>query len=194
MKKSLDVAESSGLCFKTSQDAIDYASKTVKEANDWLIFHNVDFAERYAKQELCLIFNRFVRTSYGVYDLVFVAIPERHLLMVKNLENLTRNKICNSGTNPDRGKHSMFVGVTYLIESPEKVIPSFVWLEITKDRPDVMREIFKDSAIVEISLSGGFPFAQFREGWTGWYTLEYFVRSLIGGETDSLSRLTCWTA
>ena len=36
----------------------------------------------------------------------------------------------------------MLICVTHILECPEKIIPSFVWLARTKQRDDIFRDLF----------------------------------------------------
>ncbi len=48
----------------------------------------------------------------------------------------------NSATKKtNRCKHPVLISVAYPVECPEQVIPSSVWLERAKKRPDFLREI-----------------------------------------------------
>jgi len=39
-------------------------------------------------------------------------------------------------------EHCVLIGADYLVQGPEKVIPSLVWLEPSKQRDDFRRKIF----------------------------------------------------
>jgi hypothetical protein len=47
-----------------------------------------------------------------------------------------------SDRNGNGNEHLMFVTDAYFVECPEQIVPSSVWLEVAKERTDVLRNIF----------------------------------------------------
>jgi hypothetical protein len=151
MKKqsSLDISESSGLCLDNAQDALDHASHLVKSCNDWLASHNLNFVERYDKMEIDVIVS--VGTSLSKYSFIFNAIPcwQRNDIVAGDLflRNLNRTL-----EKTDRNEDLMLISVAYPVESPQKIIPSFVWLERSKERLNIISEICKEA--IPLKLRG----------------------------------------
>lgn len=74
-KGSHDQTKASGLHFDSQQDALDFASHCVENANRWLSANNIDFAERYENCDVNLALKASIAGESEVCDLVFSAIP-----------------------------------------------------------------------------------------------------------------------
>jgi hypothetical protein len=96
----------------------------------------------------------------GVWDFVFFAVPSER---VKELDSLTSQvRGCSSdftGKSSTGYKHDEFVltGITQLIEGVEKVVPSLVTLEASKQRLDFRRRILTSTPHAVIEIGGSFP-------------------------------------
>ena len=47
----------------------------------------------------------------------------------------------------------MLIEIAYPVECPQKIIPSFVWLERFKERPNLIREMLKNSPTLELRFA-----------------------------------------
>lgn len=100
----------------------------------------MNIAESYIKGVIELHCEFSVDGRFGKYHLVFGAIP---LGALEDFETftLTRSLRHKAGSpHHDRPEDSMFIGVTKLVQSPEKVIPSFVWLKRAHQVKNFFRE------------------------------------------------------
>jgi hypothetical protein len=153
-----DKSNSAALCFRSHQDALNFASHSVENSNRMLAFNNlVDVIERYRVGDICIVASDF-RTGANSkkYNLVFVAIPfgrsDCHRACDcdraghEALERHANRSPCNSN-----GDEDFVLGrVRKFIQSPQGVIPSFVWAEPFKERPDYRRQILASTlGIVE---------------------------------------------
>lgn len=136
-------AESPTLPFASRQDALDYAHQCVQDANHWLAVNNWNIAENYRKAQIQLVFQLCIGSSPCKYDLSFLAIPDQIMNHVSGFEALTHKG--PTDFEVDGRDDRVLIPVTYFIESPEGIIPSFVWLEGRKERRDILRQILAPS-------------------------------------------------
>jgi hypothetical protein len=158
-----DKAEPTALCFRSAQDAIDYAHHLTQESNRRFAAIDLDAVNRYVKGDVSLVVR--MRTEFGSRecDLVFVRVPigisaaqatanDTGAAIVGKLEkvaipndrrwllrNLRDGELCPSDIEGSEG--AVLLGVTELVQSPEGIISSFVWLEAPKQRCDFRRQI-----------------------------------------------------
>jgi hypothetical protein len=65
------------------------------------------------------------------------------------------SKECQRVANLKRNKSAVFLGVTELVQGPEGVIPSFVWIEPAKQRYDFRGAILADLPAFNIVIEAG---------------------------------------
>lgn len=162
MTALLDETEAPALCFRSAQDAIDYAHHVAEDSNRRLAALCLDAVERYVKGDVCLVITaNFVRHSCQC-DLVFIGVPVGifdthsadksprvddvgnidHAVVPKNRGELRNQQRANVRPADIEGnERAVFLGVTELIQGPEGVIPSFVWVEAPKQRQDFRWQI-----------------------------------------------------
>lgn len=126
---------------KRQQDALDQIRQLVEDANNWLTFDGLNFAERYIKGQINLAFD-FRVTGEGHHHRAFIErIPIGVCRETEGTADIDRNSIArvdrraeqtgtNAGTHgPYRDNFTVFIGDIEFIEGPQKVIPSRVCLE-----------------------------------------------------------------
>ncbi len=133
-------ADSAGLCFDSGDDALDHACKCVEDGNRWLAAHNLDIAHRYEEGDLDIVLNVHTRLDAHELHLVFRAIPPRHADAPGTADLKTIN-VRVAHRHGDGLKDLMFIGVTQLVQGPEQIIPSLVWLERPQQRQDFVRNV-----------------------------------------------------
>ena len=138
---SRNKSESYGIQFHRQKDTANYISQLVEDSNRWLTRHNLNFVERYIKGEIYIIIKLTVLATNREYDLLFTAIPSGGLeTMIPQTRLDSAVKVNKKNTN--RCKHPVLISVAHPVECPENIIPSFVWLEPAKERPNLLGEIF----------------------------------------------------
>lgn len=85
---------------------------------------------------------RFIKPLDGGYDLILAANRV-------NMKILRRKHVPASPPDQEGTQHAVLICVAYPVESPEKIIPSFVWLEPAKERLHFIREIYKDAMLLK---------------------------------------------
>lgn len=142
MPASTDNPNAPRLCFDSHQDAINYVRLSVENANRWLATNNLDLVKRYTELDLHIVLNLRFRTTDPDYDLVFSAVPNWRYAYFPD-DSLAPHvfEVHSANGKPDGNKYLVFVGVREFIDGPEEVIPSFVRLESSKHRNDLLREV-----------------------------------------------------
>jgi hypothetical protein len=146
-----------------------------------LTSESLNIADRYIKGEIGCYLRLHSRLCNQECDLVFISV-----------EGVAAN-FSPSGTNDvsgvddpapidfERDKGAVFLGITKLVESPQIVIPSFVWLLRAKQRNDFRGAIFADlpSVDIVIELDGIVPERKIRS----------FQPTIAASESGSISGL-----
>jgi hypothetical protein len=150
---SEDQINSSGLCFYSRDDAFNYADELVQDSNSWLAAHSLDFANRYELLNLEVdVACRSVRDARD-YHLVFRAVPTRGEAKLDNGIEMSVTNVpaasIESGWNDD----FVFLGITKLVQSPKKIIPSFVWLKRNHQIKDFWGNVFGACVYSTLNLS-----------------------------------------
>lgn len=140
---TLTESESAGLSFDSHNDALDYVNELVESGADFLAVNKLNFVERYKDGRLVIHLKvRIGEEGSGDsrhYSLVFVAIPERLM------EDLNARAAGTANSNEPishyyRPKDAVLISVGELVQCPEEIIPSFVWLSQTNDVLNVLWE------------------------------------------------------
>jgi hypothetical protein len=144
-------AKAAALCFRSQQDALNYARHTVEDSNRRLAAQSINAVARYLKGEIGIYIGlRTLRDGHEC-DLVFLRVPAN-----------TKSAWADSFTDPifgfnpgaeengrgcsDKGPESeVFIGVSNLVYGPKGLIPSFVTIEILKERLDFRGKILASS-------------------------------------------------
>jgi hypothetical protein len=132
----------SSLRLSSNEDISDFVSHSVQSSRDWLASHDLNLTKRYIKGELYLVLYRCFRTGNDEYDLLFACVPPWYRNLQKIRRPLHGFNVHTLRDQPNRDNHFMMVGVAYSVECPEKIVPSFVWLERSKKRLNLIGEIF----------------------------------------------------
>jgi len=150
-RQSGNDAQQSGLRFRSQQDALNFAEHSAEEGNRWFSAHSVNFAKRYEKGELDIVLNFSARPYTGKYHLIFFAIPmgREHGQSAGSLHVAYSNPLDGHTDGDDQ---PMFAAVANPVECPDKVVPSFVWLERAKKRHNLRRQIFASATLDNVRL------------------------------------------
>jgi hypothetical protein len=169
--KSFEQIDSESLQFDSPDDAIHYAKQCVENSKHWLAVHNVNLCECY--ENLYLEVDLIVRSmsEMGDYHLIFRAVPLGWEAEGNNFTKISLVKGAVSGSDSDWNDDFMFVGITKLVQSPKKIIPSLVWLKRNHQVKDFFRNVLgwpfystlHFGEVVpegELSLAGAMPSGQ----------------------------------
>ena len=132
-------SESSALRFRSHQDALDFARNGVEDSNRRLAAQRLDLVEGYRNQELEIVIKWNANGGMGEKDFVFRAVPNRRGEDGNGAASAL--KIYAPGRDAERGESGVLPEITELVEGPKGVIPSFVWEETAKDRPNFIGQI-----------------------------------------------------
>src|SRR5262244_423429 len=133
---SLDKTEAPTLRFRSHQDALDFAAHSVKESARRLAAQKFDAVDRYRKGEVACHLRINSRRTGHQGDLVFLRVPGSGLRHPPVVADCTSVIDHDRGGDIERDQSAVFLGVCDLVESPENVIRSFVWLERCKEIAD----------------------------------------------------------
>lgn len=129
------------LCFDSHEAALAFAQHGVEDANRWLAAHSPKLADRYEKLELEVV-SRIVSVFHPHdYHLIFRCVPDGWPRAGTVHSDLAKVDL-GGGGGEDHGKQDfVFVGITQLVQRPEKIIPSFVWLKRHHHVKDFFRHV-----------------------------------------------------
>ena len=153
------------LRFDSHQDALDFATKIVKDSKDFLATNDLDFAKRYKKSEIELVVEVCTRTESDEHHLVFRAIPDVGIWHIEEAGAANRSAKANA-SGSDRDGDFVFIGDAYFVECPEKVITSRVRLEPAKEGLDLLRYVLGPAQSVR-HLSGTSSEGESGKFWVG---------------------------
>lgn len=148
--ESSDQSDAPCLSFGSHQDALDYADKVVEDCNGFLAAHNLNVIEAYERGDAYLVLQvGVIGGAPCEHDLLFGAIPhdwgvDHPEWFGYSLQDLQAGKgelPRPPGIDSDGSQDCVFVSTTYLVQCPERVIPSLVWLERPKQRDDLLRDM-----------------------------------------------------
>lgn len=158
LKTELDEADSLGLRFDSHNDAVSYVEKIFQDSLRRLAVYNFNVAKNYMSGKIDIRLHCRALVTKEEYHLVFCPIPDRQL-QCEPCTNTAGDKVdffeTNDGrTGGDRSKDAVFVGVADFVQCPEKIVPSFVWLEPANQINNLLRERFATSFNGSFKLSG----------------------------------------
>lgn len=145
---SCNQANSPRLSFGSQDDALNYARHVTENSKRRLAAYNL--IERYIEGDYYICVSEWYRIGRNdqIYDLIFSSVPDE---LGDRYPNRSIDAICldtvdgDVGDNIHLGKLPVFVCDAHAIKREEKVISSFVWLERTKKRYEVRRDILAAS-------------------------------------------------
>jgi len=145
LKNSLNNTEAARFGVDSHHDAVYLVPDLVKGAQDFTSRYDLDFAKSYEQAETEVVVELSSGAERNKYHLVFFSVPYvglRHLEEPGAVSASAHRESSGSNGNND----FVFLGVTNLVQGPEKVIPSGVRLEPTKQRLDVAGNVFTPTA------------------------------------------------
>jgi hypothetical protein len=149
-------AHSAALRFDSNDDAPCFAKYCVENVNRRYWACSLFVLDRYKKGELEVVLKIESMRNSRVFDLVFYAVP------VDNLRNLdvcglqsTKFGIC--GNADHKSNQRVFTNVTEFVEGVERIIPSFVTFERSKERLDFRWQILASTPHAIVEVGSAFP-------------------------------------
>jgi hypothetical protein len=144
------------LCIQGEKNSLNQADKIVKDIGNGNSLHEIDFAKGYECGDLHIVVNASASDEPATLELLFEAIPRG---LIEQTETALRNSedFSQSSNRPNLNEHLVLVGVTRLVQGPQNVIPSSVWLVRAKERVEFFRDILGPSLdlIVQVRRSLG---------------------------------------
>ena len=155
VSKLCEQADSTRLCFKSHEDAVDHAGHLVDDAKKWLTVQRRDIGEGYRNVDLEM--RIWLRSMGDGQESNFIA----HAIQNEGSVDDGTGKAHEGSRHRARWNHCcrrdhlMFMGVADLVYCEEKVISSFVWLERDHKVEDFGRQIFRASRSSVLDLHKG---------------------------------------
>lgn len=145
-------ADPSRLRFNSSNDALHYADHIVQEANNRALRKWPDIIQVYDEGN-CHVAVRCRLRNKTEFDVMFSAVPFQ-ARPKRSRPTSSDDKVISSELR--RRDNAVFISDGYLVNSPEKVIPSFVWIEPTQKRDDIWMKMLALSPdhVFKASLRG----------------------------------------
>lgn len=153
---SLNDSYSSGLRFDSHQDAIDFANKCVQDSINWQSIHKFDICSRYELLELEIEVKFSAPWSVKDFHLIFRAVPHHGITNPKTKSGRSC-QLNPTGMGSYGDNDFVFVGITKLVQGPEKIIPSFVWLKRNHQIKDFFGQFFGTSIHRALRISQSSP-------------------------------------
>lgn len=138
--KLLDEPDLAALCFRTEQDASDFARRSVEESNRRYAAADPSILKAYVEGRADIVVPWFPNFTSSKYDLIFSAVVDG----VDSINFSQSGPVTDFNVGaPDRHRdQGHMVRITKLVQGPEGVISSLVRLETSKERHDFVREVF----------------------------------------------------
>ena len=135
----LDESKFTTLGLRRLDDQVDLLAHKKEGGRDGHIAKRFDLVERYREGHAALVVNVSAMTDPGDYDVVLLSVESRgaDLDLPADLDAFRK---CASSREINGGDPRM-ERVTELVQGPEEVIPSFVWLERAKHRHNLLGKI-----------------------------------------------------
>jgi hypothetical protein len=158
--------DSLGLRFESANDAQNYVEKVTQDSLRRLAVYNFDVAKNYMAGKLDIRLHCRSLSTHKEWHFLFRSIPDRGERTSTAGDTGTNASGDVGGeveigfeTNPgcadgNRGKDAVFIGVADFIQCPEKIVPSFVWLEPANQIRDFARERFASSFQGAVEVGG----------------------------------------
>jgi hypothetical protein len=137
--------KSDALAFRVDgvEDVIDGADQMPKELHYGFPMRNFNIIESYKKAEINLACRVVMNRENTQFDLLIGAVPcgpdGQYVRLGRPAERKAPTE--NQRSSP-YAKKRVFIGIVDYVESPKEIIPSSVWLERPKERPDFLGELF----------------------------------------------------
>ena len=141
--------QSPALGFGGGHNSSDLCRDFAEDYECGFSLQSIDFAERYIKAELDVVIELLSATQSSKYHLVFSAIPICAVEVNRTSIDIGA-PFHFSDRSSNRADQAVFAGITCLVQSPNKVIASFVRLERAKERQDIRRQILASAAADDI--------------------------------------------
>lgn len=136
----LEQTDAARLTFDSHEAALDFAKHGVEDANRWLAAHSLNLADHYERLKLEIVVRCVPTSDAPEYHLVFRGVPNECSAGAAD-RRLHKMDFRESGGNDHGDKDFVFVGITQLVQSPEKIIPSLVWLKRHHHVKDFFRNV-----------------------------------------------------
>jgi hypothetical protein len=151
-------AKAAALRFRGQNDALDFDAHSQEHVAGGSTVPTLHAANLYREGKVAAYLSILPRWSGHEYQLAFLRVPSiahdgpdaRNVMGTRIMRDHPEN-VADLGGD----KSAMFLRVTELVETPEGVIPSFVWVAATKERHDFRREIAANSASIDIVIEAG---------------------------------------
>jgi len=152
-------AKAAALCFGSQQDALNYASHGIKGRACGLAPQRFDALDCYLKNQITAYISIRSRLNDHHCHLAFRSVPA-DTGIVGACSPVFAGHValeCGDGAADIEGNEAtVFLGITELVQNPEGgPIPSFVWLETSKQRHDFRRDMLADLPSYDIVFELG---------------------------------------
>jgi hypothetical protein len=148
-------SDSAALRFDSQDDALNFAKHCVENGRRRFRAGVLAVLKRYVDSDLYLVIKAKAPLDAGVWDFVFRAIPDGGLVEFDGASPSRTSDFGCCCRASNEGDQRMFAQVAHVVESPEKIIPSLVWLERSKERSDFRWDILRDTPHAILEICGG---------------------------------------
>lgn len=154
---SLEQSSSAPLGLNSREDILNFVSHSVENTRRWMASNEFNLAKSYEELKVHICFTLRIAGGLGEQNFIFRAIPlgrqecELPTMLEFSGDSSARGNDCG-GDN-----QSVLVGITELVQTPEKIIRSEVWLERFHDCKNCIGNISGTSGLATFHLGRSVP-------------------------------------
>src|SRR5579872_1119449 len=141
--------ETQGRGFECRDNPFSFVGPVFQDLRYGFTLKNLDVVKSYRASDLYLVVRALALNNSTEFDLVFRAVPGGIEVQPSNGSGTNHGSKLRGKTNAE---NSVLIGDSNLVESPEDIIPSLVWLERPKDRKQFLWNVFAPSAHIVLEV------------------------------------------
>jgi hypothetical protein len=157
------------------QNSLDYLNEVAKQCDYRFAMRDLDIVKSYVQSKIHPVLKLVSNDESADFDLVFRPIPLRPN---RNADDAPFAFEVAQERSAADGEHGVLISNSYLIECPEGVVTSSVWLDLPKERANFDRNILAPSSHVVLEFSGT---SGERESGTSGFRLSADNRNAVAG-------------
>jgi hypothetical protein len=147
-------ANSAGLRFDFENDALRHATEIVEDYRRRFRARKLTVLHRQVNSELEVVVKFNTALNARVWDFIFRAIPPRVLIKSNTTTPSAAFDFAAMSGASNQGNKRMFAQISEIVDGPEIVIPSWVWLKRSKQRLDFCWNILRGTPHSVLELAG----------------------------------------
>ena len=154
-----DQTNSDRLRFDSHDEALNHLKEMLKDSKNRLLGNTLNIVKNYLEGVFVLKILFSINGTSDKNYFVFHAIPLRGDEKLRPFPSpISTLQVAQSSTDRERPDNSMFLGITKGVQTPDQIIPSFVWFERGDEVSDFRRYPLTDTISKDsMKFCGIFP-------------------------------------